>query len=951
MSKILHHSLAFAALMTSALFAEAVTSDQISEDLAAKQAALDSVAQRAQSAQMGVSPSPIGAHGNVIARMYDDNFYEAPAYMTSFKHRTILQNQANVWLTLNPNPFFTLKAALTFGADYHGTYVNKYASETGMLTTDKATSVTSIEQDYTRYRDVISTEREAVGIFEEMLISANVRSSLVSAEITLGGAQWIQMSPMLVWRRDPRHKFAWNYESYEPEQGVDAYYQGKSYNRQDYGGASTWPRRTFGGVHADIYQMPFGLKGQFLVAEPINSRATMPRATMMSHYGDAEAITSVSHPGMVFAGFVERGNVFGSANAAFGFLASNYHDDIVNDFLQQPNSAEYAGMGNKSWAHQFSSDEDPAVFEPRVFSFSSVGMLTPTLYWESDAAFSYENKRTWSQKRSSAGDKYYYAPEWNANNPTTTLPSLTADPIAASDEQFAFLAHRDGETDGEYYPRIMSVYSFDPSNPQGTDADSVARYFNADLWQAAWNLDNNVVAGLNRYYEDVGSNSGYRVYDVDSPSDEEATNFSGAYYLKLYKQNPTHNWQLEALVAGADFYSPYSLTQNTLPIKKDRMKLGVGNSVLQNNLFGATFTWIPKLSNGYLRIGLGAHAQLEKGNDVIAFQHKLLGRDWWKGSTFWSKTEPDRHWDEGRPYNTESYNGRVGVVDDAPHMNMQQDGGLFGDDYELWEEFAVYDNDPVLVRVDTARYANLDSMAVVDSVYEAPELQKSRKLSLSLSLDWGRRLTPWLFWNVYGEYNQISRIKEDENPVAPVMNEVLLMTEPVVGLGKSFAIIGMAGLDYYNADNALRNTIRNSGVPEQPDVLLGPRMIDGAVVGVENFKRDIEKSDLRYLQFAFGAGFDWDFSKRASLHVRYKWSKHIDMTMEDVRDDLRSDDQYKTAKATYKTLMDKSEKTPLTTAEYAKLSDAYTMKKAHESKIIDNDVTMGVLFLETKVWF
>ena len=958
MSMTMKHGLVFAALavFSAGAFAAPVTGEQISADIAAKQAALDSVAAHARNAEMNKTSSPIGAHGNVIARMFDNNFMESPDYMSSFKHRTILQNQANVWLTLNPNPFFTMKAALTFGADYHGTYVNKYADETGssfdyFTTPSKANfgTVHSVVQDFSRYRDVYSTEREAVGIFEEMLISANVRSSVVSAEVTLGGAQWIQMSPMLIWRRDPRHKYAWNYESYEPEQTVDAYYQGKEYNRPDYGGASTWPRRTFGGVYADFYQLPFGLSGQFLVAEPINSRATMPRATMMSHYADAEALTSVSHPGMVFAGQISKGNVIANANLAIGFLASNYHDDIVNDFLQQPNSAEYAGMGNKSWTHQFTKDEDPVVYEPRIFDISSVGMLTPTLYWESDLAFSYERKRSWSQK-SVGGNKLYYVPEPNTNNTDAYLPALYSDPLAISDEQLEFLAYQDGEDASGFYPRIASVYGYGDIG----SADQTSPYFNADVWQAAVDVGKgDIWTGVTNIYNAYASNAGFRVYDVDSPVDEEATNFSGAYYLKLYKQNPVHNWQLEALVAGADFYSPYSLTQNTLPIKKDRMKLGVGNSVLQNNLFGATFTWIPKLSNGYLRVGLGAHAQLEKGNDVIAFQHKLLGRDWWKGSTFWSKTEPDRHWDEGRPYNTDSYNGRLGIVNDHPHMNMQQDGGFFGDDYELWEEFGVYDDDPILVRVDSAVYVNLDSAAVVvrDSIYEAPALQKSRKLSLSANVDWGRRITPWLFWNVYGEYNQISRIKEDENPVAPVMSEALLMTEPVAAIGRNFAIIGMAGLDYYYAGNALRNTIKNNGVPEQPDVLLGPRMIDGALVGVESYKYDVAKTDLQYLQYAFGLGFDWDFSKRASLHVRYKWSHHSDLSMEDDNDDLKADPDYKMAKSTYDELMDKSKTTPLTRAEYGKLSDAYTLKTAHEKKIVDNDVTLGTLFVETKVWF
>ena len=94
MSMTMKHGLVFAALavFSAGAFAAPVTGEQISADIAAKQAALDSVAEHARNAEMNKTSSPIGAHGNVIARMFDNNFMEAPDYMSSFKHRTFLQN-------------------------------------------------------------------------------------------------------------------------------------------------------------------------------------------------------------------------------------------------------------------------------------------------------------------------------------------------------------------------------------------------------------------------------------------------------------------------------------------------------------------------------------------------------------------------------------------------------------------------------------------------------------------------------------------------------------------------------------------------------------------------------------------------------------------------------------------------------------------------------------------
>lgn len=151
------------------------------------------------------------------------------------------------------------------------------------------------------------------------------------------------------------------------------------------------------------------------------------------------------------------------------------------------------------------------------------------------------------------------------------------------------------------------------------------------------------------------------------------------------------------------------------------------------------------------------------------------------------------------------------------------------------------------------------------------------------------------------------------------------MGEPVLGLAKNFYLIGVFGYEgWYSPYGAFNLAVNNT--PETDFSYLGT-----------NYTLDARRSYLALHQFALGLGFDWDIAARASVHVRYKWAKHVDASANEFSQ-------------RFKTEIDEIEN------EVQESDGAYTAAQVQElaelrSKIIDNDFTAGFLFFETKVWF
>jgi hypothetical protein len=373
------------------------------------------------------------------------------------------------------------------------------------------------------------------------------------------------------------------------------------------------------------------------------------------------------------------------------------------------------------------------------------------------------------------------------------------------------------------------------------------------------------------------------VYDGRSTVSRAQSKPAPAAYAKLNTSGALP-METEVFFASKEFWSPYAVTEYAVPVHREEMKLGTGSFSYQTNLVGLNWKVSPKVTTGFLSFTVGQHVQVEKGKDVLRFQHTLNGREAWYSSTSWSRTEPGRMLDEGAPYGNPRYEGRLGDIrPDANILHLQnQPGGLHGDDLEVWEEFAAYDN------VDQAN---------------AGAVPLTQKYSFSSAVDLGYNIGSILGYErpfmlaLYGSVNTISK-----SLVGPMNSgNTMLWTgmarfEPAISLTPTFQMIGLVGLESWKSDKAYRNKLANKQgtTPGGYGYELVTR--DGKAVTYDNIHYyepissyagasvpapfvDAEASPVDYLQMAYGLGFDWDFSSRAGLHVRAKYATHEDKNL------------------------------------------------------------------------
>lgn len=850
------------------------STDQITKN---NQAHLDSMESISRSAGTNTSMNlytPVGFKGAYIGRALDAQYFENAMFQESYERRTQLDGELNLYVTANPNPFFTLWSTLTFGYDYSTEFANQRSNETVFRSQSQ-----TIENDWVRVHNNRDGQREEVGIFENMMVGADIRTKDFKMLARAGSALWIEMSPLTIYRRENRRQFAWFYEAFEPDLTVRGYHNQKSFYRRS-AGRLTWPRKTFGGGHIDFYQLPFGMNGQLLVAEPVNNYPAQKRAATLNRYGDAEGLNSFSNPGLLIAGRLARRATLGDLEVGLNFLTYQVSRDIYRDFGLD----DQYSHNSQSWWRRFEVNGlTPELEEPTVLSLDFRGKLSNDFQFMGDIAVSQNNVEQ-IQRFKKDGKFYHYVLDAQGNlSSQVEAPISTLDTL---DNGMIFHTSKYAEWDpNNIYP---------DADPDGDD--------NIDNYER---LMDSLVLGdpdkNNQVYRDPVL-SKRRSYTEDPAL---------SMYAKLTKTGQLP-YQVEAVYMERDFNSPWGISQDVVPVKNDLMRLGSGTFSYHPNLAGLNFIVQPEVKGGFLKIMAGVHGQLEAAPNHLRFQHKLIGRDLWKSSNSWSRTDPNVNFDGGRPYNTSAQRGRLGDRGEnrSRYFNEQQLGGLIGDDQALWEEFVPWQEEHFIKDTTTG----LTSLAAV------PE---SQKFSYVLSFDWGKDFGGQLpiFMNVNSE---LSMISDGMNPTEDLLSGALLMGEPVIGLAKNFYLIGVIGYEGWYSPYGARNALNNT-LPETDLSYLG-----------NNYEIDAKRLDLLYHQFALGLGFDWDFASRSSFHVRYKWAKHIDASANDYND-------------AYQTRMDKI---------HAEADDNgfYTQTQVNEIQkyqeaIVSNDWTAGFLFVETKVWF
>jgi hypothetical protein len=734
----------------------------------------------------------VGFSGIIYTRGFNQHYFDMPEFLWPDAARTSMDANFTLKVGVNASSFLKAWSMVSFGYDFAGHFQNDKSTthinpvNLGDLS-GGATVLDTLTSDYSRAPYLQDKNRESARIFEDLSAGVDIRTEPVDANLRAGSAMWVEGSPFTIWKRDPRPKLAWYYETYEPEQSSYQYYTQKFFYRRNDLGRLSWPKKAFGGIEADAFRMPgdFGLQVDFM--QPANMLPSKTDGNTYNAPGDAEALGSINSMGQLYFARLTKQKVFGGLIVGANMLWVQLPEDIINQTIYSTTSTASQGF-----RYQFYGSQTPFYTQPRVFSLDTRGNLGPKYFIQADVALAYEDS------------VIYHLPDSLANDTTKTYTGFN------------------------YNGNFPRTYASSGLNPAG--------------------------------------------------------------YVKL-NSSGTLPMETELFYAAKSFWSPYAMTEYAVPVHRDEMKLGSGSFSYQPNLMGASWKVSPKMSTGFLSFTVGEHVQPEEGKDILRFQQNLNGREVWNGSSSWSRTEPGRLIDEGVPYYNPRYVARLGEGQRNNNVLFlqSQPGGLRGDDQELWEEFAAYDN---------VEQAN------------SGIVPQNKKISTTLAVDWGYDIAPLVGYSrnimiaAYGAVNSIAKdLTGPANSDQTLLWSGLARLETVLSVSPTFQLIGQLGLENWKSDKAYVNVLANkqnttAGMPgyfplvnaagdtlkgaDGKAIIYNNRLAYESILSIARSAQNANPyviavpSPIDYLQTAAGVGFDWDFAPRAGLHVRYKYATHSD---------------------------------------------------------------------------
>ena len=348
-------------------------------------------------------------------------------------------------------------------------------------------------------------------------------------------------------------------------------------------------------------------------------------------------------------------------------------------------------------------------------------------------------------------------------------------------------------------------------------------------------------------------------YDEDNTTDEYSSPAFGVYVKAQDKHLDFLPTVVEAVYFSKDFFSPYGLTDPSRfrSWRKDEMYLNAGSLRYGPNMAGVNLKFEPEFNRGRIGIQYGQHRQIEKSDDVLLFNYRLNGRNMWESTNSWTKFNA-LFWADSGNYNSNGYVSRAGVLTSQRKMYRQK-GGLYGGTWELWESFVPYENGNQLRNKTVPAHTKWSSYLSFEGGYDIGHwFNTDRNVMMQV-------------------YTSLSGISKTIAPIAysGSQKDMLLWSfygqfEPAVAVTPTFHMVGCLGLETWQAKNAYTVTTSATGISQNSDYY--------KILSSSSY---FKYAPIDYLQTAVGLGFDWDFTARAGLHVRYKWATHTDKNLSD----------------------------------------------------------------------
>jgi hypothetical protein len=713
-------------------------------------ASLDTLSGNMESTLLGKDDLPLAVSGYLAFRLKNFHYSEESPWVTDDKARTSVDAILNVNVVAMPNSYITLFTNLMFPFDLSGVFTNKFAKH--------PTAVPNNNDERVLYDH--STDYYSSTINEEMNVGVDIRAGVFGAYITAGGVIWANASPLTMWERETNPRFVWQYELFEDEKTVSTYYKEKAFKPVKEGGRAFWTNRSFGGVFANIYQLPYDMKAQFLVSQPIDADAGTRDGLRMygGLPGELEMMGGYDFRGTVLHGRIAKEKIADNLTVGVNYMGVTFDKDVVFE-------GEFRGQ----WV-SYSEVGLPTFLNTHVITADVKGNITPKLYLMADVGVSIT-------------DSTIMVPDANASD--------------------------------------FAIDSLGVKKDRGYSTNK----------------------------------EGYR--------SSMATPKLGLYVKAQSKYVEGWPMTAELVFFQPGFYSPYSLTNpSRFPgWRKDETYLNAGALRYSPNMAGINFKLEPSFNRGYFDLQYAQHRQIDPGQDVIAFNYRLNGRNMWESTNSWTKHKPLFVADSGNA-SYANYKNRLGASKGSEEgvKMYRQRGGLYGGTWELWESFAAYDNGEQIASGAVPEHAKWSSYLSFMGGYD-----------IGHWIGTERNVMMTGFFALSGISTSFTPLAVSEKQSNVLITSFFGQIEPTVAVTPTFHMVGILGLETFRSDKAYVMLTAANGASKTAEKT---RYYE---VNTSYYK----KAPINYKDFAIGLGFDWDFSDRVGLHFRYKFMTHSDETVPD----------------------------------------------------------------------
>ncbi|SHK76883.1 hypothetical protein [Fibrobacter sp. UWEL] len=359
---------------------------------------LDNLAENMESTLMGKDDAPLAVSGFMAFRLKNFHYPDAPALLAADQARTSVDAVFKANIVAMPNSYMTLWTNITMPFDLSGLFTNKLGSQpTGVKTYN----------EHALYDH--STDYYSTTIDEEMNFGVDIRAGVFGAYVTAGGVIWANSSPLTMWERETNPRFAWQYELFEDEKTVSTYYKEKVFKPVKEGGRAFWTNRSFGGVFASIYQLPWDLTAQAMVSQPADADIGTRDGLRMygGQPGELEMSGDYDFRGSIYHGRLAKNKIADNLTVGVNYMGVIFDNALVYE-------PEFFSSYNKY-------SVDPTISNNHVASIDFKGNITPKLYLMTDVAVSMTQDQEYYKAEGAANTSKY---EKNSYETSMSTPAV-----------------------------------------------------------------------------------------------------------------------------------------------------------------------------------------------------------------------------------------------------------------------------------------------------------------------------------------------------------------------------------------------------------------------------------------------------------------------------------------------------------------------------------------------